>query len=53
MIHLYYWMEMPVAEIAQVLTMKEGTVKSHLYRARRQLGRRLGDAAEEKIRHER
>lgn len=40
-VHLYYWMETPVAEIAEIMGMRPGTVKSHLYRARQRLARRL------------
>jgi DNA-directed RNA polymerase specialized sigma24 family protein len=35
---LHYWMERPVAEIARLLDLRPGTVKSHLHRARRRLG---------------
>jgi RNA polymerase sigma-70 factor (ECF subfamily) len=44
-IHLYYWMECPIVEIATYLDMRPGTVKSHLFRARERLARLL-DAAE-------
>ena len=36
-IHLYYYEELSVAEIAQCLDMNENTVKSHLSRARAKL----------------
>ena len=34
---LFHLQEMPVGEIAQALEMPDGTVKSHLFRARRKL----------------
>jgi RNA polymerase sigma-70 factor (ECF subfamily) len=39
----YYLAEMPVAEIARVLAIPEGTVKTHLHRGRRALRDRLSD----------
>ncbi len=39
----YYLAEMPVAEIARVLAIPEGTVKTHLHRGRRVLRDRLSD----------
>lgn len=33
-IHLYYYEEYSVAEIAQITGKSEGTIKSHLFRAR-------------------
>ena len=43
----YYWLEMPVAEIAELLDVAPGTVKSYLHRGRARLARLLGqgDAA--------
>jgi len=41
-IHLHYYEDMPVAEIARLLKMKESTVKSHLFRARNELKKMLG-----------
>lgn len=41
-VYLYYWMERPVAEIAELLGCRPGTVKAHLFRARKQLERKLG-----------
>lgn len=38
-LHLLYWQELSVAEIAQVLDMPEGTVKTHLFRGRKALRR--------------
>jgi RNA polymerase sigma-70 factor (ECF subfamily) len=47
-VYLYYWLDCPVAEIAELLELKPDTVKSHLHRARRRLAGhiapRLGDA---------
>lgn len=34
---LYHLEEMPIAEIASVTAIAEGTIKSHLFRSRRQL----------------
>ncbi len=48
-IELYYWEEMSVAEIAAVLDIAPGTVKSRLGRARTELRRQLG---RERIRRE-
>jgi RNA polymerase sigma-70 factor (ECF subfamily) len=44
---LRYYLDLGVAEIAEVLRVSEGTVKTSLYRAREALARSLGDAAEE------
>ncbi len=38
-LHLLYWEELSVAEIAKVLDLPEGTVKTHLFRGRRALRR--------------
>ena len=40
-IHLYYYEDYSVAEIARILRKQEGTVKSHLFRARNLLRERL------------
>ena len=40
-IHLYYYEDYSVAEIARILGKREGTVKSHLFRARNLLRERL------------
>ncbi len=37
----YYWLEMPVAEIAELLGVAPGTVKSYLHRGRARLARLL------------
>ena len=39
---LFYWEDRSVAEVARMLDLPEGTVKSHLHRARRTLGKMLG-----------
>jgi RNA polymerase sigma-70 factor (ECF subfamily) len=33
-IYMYYWLELPIEEIGQLLNMPENTVKSHLFRGR-------------------
>ena len=40
-IHLHYWMRCSVAEIAEQLGTRPGTVKSHLYRGRERLAQIL------------
>ncbi len=40
-LHLRYWLDASVREIADVLDMNEGTVKSHLFRGRQRLAREL------------
>ena len=40
-VRLFYFEELSVAEIASILEMPAGTVKSHLFRARRELKRRI------------
>ncbi|MHC4945581.1 MAG: RNA polymerase sigma factor [Planctomycetota bacterium] len=40
-IHLYYWMKCSVAEIAEHLGTRPGTVKSYLYRGRERLAKIL------------
>jgi RNA polymerase sigma-70 factor (ECF subfamily) len=42
-VYLYYWMGSPVNEIAQLLELKQGTVKSHLHRARQRLATVLSE----------
>lgn len=41
-IHLFYYEDMSVADIANLLKQKESTVKSHLFRGRNQLKELLG-----------
>ncbi len=41
-IHLFYYEDMPVKEIAECLRLRESTVKSHLHRARAMLKPLLG-----------
>jgi RNA polymerase sigma factor (sigma-70 family) len=36
-LHLFYWDDLSVAEIASVLNLPEGTVKTHLFRGRQTL----------------
>jgi RNA polymerase sigma-70 factor (ECF subfamily) len=38
---LYYWLEVPVEEIAPLLGVSPGTVKSYLFRGRARLDRIL------------
>ena len=42
-IHLFYFEELSVAEIAQLTEQKESTVKSQLHRARQMLRNLLGE----------
>jgi RNA polymerase sigma factor (sigma-70 family) len=44
-VELFYWEELPIAEIAQVLEVATGTVKSRLGRARDMLRRHVADLA--------
>jgi RNA polymerase sigma-70 factor (ECF subfamily) len=37
LIHMHYWLDCPVDEIAETLGMPAGTVKSYLSRARERL----------------
>lgn len=40
-VHLHYWQGQSVAEISEILGLRPGTVRSHLFRARRRLARLL------------
>lgn len=40
-VYMHYWLERPVEEVAEVLRLPKGTVKSYLFRARRLLKGRL------------
>ena len=40
---LFYWDDLPVREIAEVLEVSESTVKQHLHRARHRLAAVLGE----------
>lgn len=42
-LHQHYWLGMTVAEIAELLSAPQGTVKSYLYRARARLHRLLAE----------
>lgn len=42
-LHSYYWLELPVAEIAELLGVAPGTVKSYLHRGRARLARLLSE----------
>lgn len=42
-IHLYYYEDMPISEIAETLSIKQSAVKTRLHRAREQLKNQLGD----------
>ncbi len=54
-VYLYYWLEQPVAEIAEMLGRRPGTVKAQLFRARKQLERKLAalghDLSQESAEH--
>ena len=47
---LHYLEDRPVAEIATILEMAEGTVKSHMHRGRQALAHQLGLTHEEDAR---
>lgn len=42
-IYLFYYEDMSISEIAEILNEKEGTVKSKLSRGRKKLKKRLGE----------
>ncbi len=42
-IHLFYYEDMPVSDISQILKIKESAVKTRLFRARKKLKSMLGD----------
>lgn len=42
-IHLFYYEDMPIKEISEILKIKENAVKSRLYRARQNIKKILGD----------
>ena len=42
-IHLFYYEDMPIKQIAEILKVSENTVKSQLYRAREMLKSMLGE----------
>ncbi|MBQ4629508.1 MAG: RNA polymerase sigma factor [Clostridia bacterium] len=42
-IHLFYYEDMSIAQIAKLFNMNESTVKSHLFRARKELKELLGE----------
>jgi RNA polymerase sigma-70 factor (ECF subfamily) len=46
-LELYYWEEMPVTDIAEVLEVAEGTVKSRLWRGRELLRQEISSAPAE------
>jgi len=43
MVYQYYWLELKMREIAEILGCPEGTVKVYLLRARKVLAEKLGD----------
>lgn len=47
---LFYFEDRPVAEIAHILGVSQGTVKAHLHRARAQLASVLGEEVGEDVR---
>ena len=42
-VNMFYWLEMTVSEIADLLNMRSSTVKSYLFRARRELAKELAN----------
>lgn len=42
-VHLFYYEDLPVREIARLLKQSESSVKTRLYRARKKLKEKLGD----------
>lgn len=42
-VYLHYWNDVPVGDIAEMLDMPAGTIKSYLFRARERLARLLED----------
>lgn len=49
-IALHYFQQLPVAAVAEVLSLPEGTVKARLFRAQRLLQRKLNPQGERKFR---
>jgi RNA polymerase sigma-70 factor (ECF subfamily) len=47
---LHYLDDLPVSEVAAVLGCSEGTVKTHLHRARRSLATTLGEELDDDAR---
>lgn len=47
-LHLYYWNQLSVSEIGKAMRLPEGTVKTHLFRARKALRESLALPAGEK-----
>lgn len=47
---LFYWDDLPVREIAEVLEVSDSTVKQHLHRARHRLAESLGEEVGEDVR---
>lgn len=47
LIHLYYYEDLSIRQIAEMLDIPEGTVKSRLYQARKLLSKKLGDSPKE------
>ena len=47
---LFYWDDLPVREIAEVLEVSESTVKQHLHRARHRLADVLAEEVGEDVR---
>ena len=47
---LFYWDDLPVREIAEVLEVSESTVKQHLHRARHRLAGSLAEEVGEDVR---
>lgn len=51
-VHLFYFQDMSMRSVGEVLGIKEGAVKGRLFRARQQLLHILGESPERRVAHE-